>query len=156
MIIPFMILLIGLNAMFMVVSTLPNNVQATSTYASTNAFGLTDLQQSSITNQFVDINEDSTNLSGQIDLNRVNVSTREQQAPTNLFAVLYDVLGAIWIFLKYVYTFFFGFTIWVDFFLPPTITTLAYLGWVVKGVFFFIQIIGLMTILSMVMSAWRR
>jgi hypothetical protein len=153
---PMVILLLALNSSFLMISNLPSNTSATEIYGAN--LGLTQQQIDSVTRVVLDINADANSLANTIDRSQssnVWVSTETPETPTGFFEILYGVIGAGYLFLSMVYYFFFGFTIWIDLFLPPSITVFFYLGSIFKGVLLIIQVIGILNVMALIIGSWR-
>lgn len=65
---------------------------------------------------------------------------------------LFGALGGVWFLVKYITTLVFGASIWIDFFLSPTVWWGQALGMMLKVPLIFLQIVGMMYIIGYAFS----
>jgi hypothetical protein len=157
--IPFVLLIMGINAMFMFLTYLPSSTDGVSTYN----FGLPKSKQDEITNYYEDLEEDMNNLSESSA--GITGSTTER---TDI-DILGKILGGLGLvatapslilnLVSFVLMILFGFLFWIDYFFAPIIAGFGgfvWIAWILKGIFLMIQLFGLIYLFMMIYAGFRK
>ncbi|NMA44918.1 MAG: hypothetical protein GX950_03865 [Candidatus Diapherotrites archaeon] len=156
---PFVIMIIAINAMFMFMTYLPNNTEGTSTYQ----FGLSQTKQDEIEGWYMNLKDDMNALSNST--TGVTGST-EARTDIDLLGALLGGLGLalnapslILNLVNFILMILFGFLFWIDYFFAPIIAGFAgfvWIAWIIKGIFLIIQLVGLVYLFMMIYSGFRK
>lgn len=157
--IPFVLLIMGINAMFMFLTYLPSSTDGVSTYN----FGLPISKQDEITNYYENLEEDMNNLSESSA--GITGSTTER----NDIDILGKILGGLGLvatapslilnLVSFVLMILFGFLFWIDYFFAPIIAGFGgfvWIAWILKGIFLMIQLFGLIYLFMMIYAGFRK
>lgn len=158
----FAILLIGINLMFMFLTTLPSNSSGTEFYQ----FGLPQSKQDEIENNMKRLESDM-NAIGQSTGVGVTGTTTENTNIDFLGAILAGIglaINAPSLIINLVNFFLlavFGWIYWIDYFFAPLVimpfgSGFTWIAWIIKGIFFVVQLVGLSYMLIMFYSGFRR
>jgi hypothetical protein len=161
MAIPFTILLLFVNGMFLFTSYLPSNQANTQTYGT--QLGLNQGDMTKIQSTFSDANVDANHLIS--DTNGLGQATNTANTGVTFLWSLFFGLGQAVVgtfnivvgIVKYLSIIFFGYAIWIDYFFNASWGAgFAVLGLLFKGFFFIIQLFGFAAILLPILTGARQ
>lgn len=157
--IPFVIMIIGINAMMMFMTTLPNSVDGSTTYE----FGLPSGKQDEIQGFYTDLEADMNALSSQ------TTGVTGSNEARNDIDLLGSILGGLGLaanapslilnLVSFILMVLFGFLFWIDYFFAPLIAGFAgfvWIAWILKGIFLIIQLVGLVYLFIYIFSGFRK
>lgn len=157
--IPFVIMIIGINAMMMFMTTLPNSVDGSTTYE----FGLPSGKQNEIQGFYTDLEADMNALSSQ------TTGVTGSNESRNDIDLLGSILGGLGLavnapslilnLVSFILMVLFGFLFWIDYFFAPLIAGFAgfmWIAWILKGIFLIIQLVGLVYLFIYIFSGFRK
>lgn len=157
--IPFVLMIVAINAMFMFLTYLPSNVEGTQFYQ----FGLPSSKQSEVETWYTDLEDDMNALSSTS--TGVTGST-DQRTDIDLVGQILGGLGLlanapslILNLINFILMVLFGFLFWIDYFFAPLIVGFegfVWISWILKGFFLVIQLVGLTYLLMMIFSGFRK
>lgn len=160
----FLILLLGVNSVFLFLTSLPNN----QTMTSYHSFGLSSDKLAELREGINDFNSDSNATLANAENTGATATTQIKggfDAAGNVLLGVGNALGTVISLVsqlfKYAGIFLFGYAYWIDYFLSPATVVLGgaglfFLGTMIKAIFFLIQLFGLISLVVPIFASGRR
>ncbi len=157
--IPFVLMIISINAIMMFMTTLPSNVDGSTTYD----FGIPIGKQEEIEGFYTDLESDMNALSSQ------STGVTGSNEARNDIDLLGSILGGLGLavnapslilnLVTFILMVLFGFLFWIDYFFAPLIAGFAgfiWISFILKGIFLVIQLVGLVYLFIYIFSGFRK